>query len=161
MNDLIDEFESPVYDLIDEFESPVKEPPVKEPPVYDFPSPPKTKPRKKKYVSTIDTNDINKIAKKLGLNQLSLDQIEQLEKYTDDQRLINIKDGVAIDYLLKNINDNKSLTFAIGETRIKLLNMISKLRKGKGTKRRRKTRNKKTKRGKKKPRKKTHKRKRK
>lgn len=142
-------------DLIDEFESPVE-------PVYNFPSPPKTKPKivKKKYVSTIDTNDINKIAKKLGLNQLSIGEIKQLEKYTDEQRLFNnIEYSVAIDFLLKNIKSDETLTFAIGKTRIKLANMISKLRKGKGTKRRRKTRNKKTKRGKKKPRKKTYKRK--
>jgi len=141
-------------DLIDEFESPVE-------PVYNFPSPPKTKPKivKKKYVSTIDTNDIKKIAKKLGLNQLSLGEIKQLEKYTDEQRLFNnIEYSVAIDFLLKNIKSTRSLTSAIFETKIKLTNLTSKMRKGKGTRRRR-TRNKKTKRGKKKPRKKTYKRK--
>tara|TARA_B100000530_G_C15856665_1_gene447571 strand:+ start:360 stop:833 length:474 start_codon:yes stop_codon:yes gene_type:complete len=142
-------------DLIDEFESPVE---------YDFPSPPKTKPKivKKKYASTIDINDINKIARKLGLNQLSLGEIKQLEKYVDEQRLLNnIEYSVALDFLLKNIKSTRSLTSAIIDTKIKLSNLKSKLRKGKGTKRRRKARNKKTMKGKKKPRKKTYRRKRK
>ena len=142
-------------DLIDEFESPVE---------YNFPSPPKSKLKsvKKKYVSTIDTNYINVIAKKLGLNQLSLDQIKQLEKYVDEQRLLNnIEYSVALDFLLKNIKSTRSLTSAIIDTKIKLSNLKSKLRKGKGTKRRRKARNKKTMKGKKKPRKKTYRRKRK
>ena len=142
-------------DLIDEFESPVE---------YNFPSPPKSKPKKvkKKYVSTIDTNYINVIAKKLGQIQLSIDQIKQLEKYVDEQRLLNnIENVVALDFLLKNIKSTRSLTSAIIDTKIKLSNLKSKLRKGKGTKRRRRTRNKKTVKGKKKPQKKTYRRKRK
>lgn len=141
--------------LIDEFESPVE---------YDFPSPPKSKPKsvKKKYVSTIDTNYINVIAKKLGQGQLSLDQIKQLEKYVDEQRLLNnIDDVVALDFLLKNIKNTKTLTASIIESKIQLRNLTSKMRRGKGTKRRRRKRNKKTMKGKKKPRKKTYKRKRK
>tara|TARA_R110001592_G_scaffold113469_1_gene312573 strand:- start:1506 stop:1988 length:483 start_codon:yes stop_codon:yes gene_type:complete len=140
--------------LIDEFESPIE---------YDFPSPPKSKPKsvKKKYESTIDKYFITVIAKKLGQLQLSLDQIKQLEKYVDQQRLLNnIEDVVALDFLLKNIKNTKSLTVAIIESKIKLRNLTSKMRKGKGTKRRRITRNKKTVKGKKKPRKKTYRRKR-
>ncbi len=142
--------------LIDEFESPIE---------YNFPSPPKSKPKsvKKKYVSTIDTNYINVIAKKLGLKQLSLEQIKQLEKYVDEQRLLNnIEDGVALDFLLNNIKSTNSLTRSITESKIKLRNITSKLRKGKGkgTKRKRRTRNKKTMKGKKKPKKKTYRRKR-
>ena len=138
--------------LIDEFESPIE---------YNFPSPPKSKPKsvKKKYVSTIDTNYINVIAKKLGLKQLSLEQIKQLEKYVDEQRLLNnIEDGVALDFLLNNIKSTNSLTRSITESKIKLRNITSKLRKGKGKKRR--TRNKKIMKGKKKPKKKTYRRKR-
>tara|TARA_Y100000361_G_C11077428_1_gene299106 strand:- start:149 stop:598 length:450 start_codon:yes stop_codon:yes gene_type:complete len=138
--------------LIDEFESPIE---------YNFPSPPKSKPKsvKKKYVSTIDTNYINVIAKKLGLKQLSLEQIKQLEKYVDEQRLLNnIEDGVALDFLLNNIKSTNSLTRSITESKIKLRNITSKLRKGKGKKRR--TRNKKILKGKKKPKKKTYRRKR-
>jgi hypothetical protein len=130
--------------LIDEFESPIE---------YDFPSPPKSKPKsvKKKYESTIDKYFITVIAKKLGQLQLSLDQIKQLEKYVDQQRLLNnIEDVVALDFLLKNIKNTKSLTVAIIESKIKLRNLTSKMRKGKGTKRRRITRNKKTVKGKKK-----------
>ena len=152
------DFKSPdMNDLIDEFESPIK---------YNFPSPPKTKPKivKKKYVSAIDTNyidknDIKKIAKNLGLNQLSIGEIEQLEKYVVDQKKKNnIEYGVAINYLLQNIKSNETLTFAIIKSKIQLRNDT---RIGKGTKRRRKTRNKKTIKGKKKPRKKTYKGKRK
>ena len=131
--------------LIDEFESPIE---------YNFPSPPKSQPKsvKKKYVSTIDTNYINVIAKKLGLKQLSLEQIKQLEKYVDEQRLLNnIEDGVALDFLLNNIKSTNSLTRSITESKIKLRNITSKLRKGKGTKRKRRTRNKKIMKGKKKP----------
>ena len=138
--------------LIDEFESPIE---------YNFPSPPKSKPKsvKKKYVSTIDTNYINVITKKLGLIQLSLEQIKQLEKYVDEQRLLNnIEDGVALDFLLNNIKSTNSLTRSITESKIKLRNITSKLRKGKGKKRR--TRNKKILKGKKKPKKKTYRRKR-
>ena len=141
--------------LIDEFESPVE-------PEYDFPSPPKSKPKtvKPKYVSSIDTNYINVIAKKLGLNQLSVDQIKQLEKYVDEQRLLNnIEDVVALDFLLKTVKNTKTLTASITESKIKIRNLTSRMRRGKGTKRRRK-RNKKTMKGKKKPKKKTYRRKR-
>ena len=140
--------------LIDEFESPIE---------YNFPSPPKSKPKsvKKKYVSTIDTNYINVIAKKLGQVQLSLDQIKQLEKYVDEQRLFNnIEHSDALDFLLKNIKNTKTLTASITESKIKLKNLKSKMRKGKGNKTRRRTRSKKTTKGKKKSKKKTYRRKR-
>tara|TARA_Y100001935_G_C17196130_1_gene452617 strand:- start:47 stop:502 length:456 start_codon:yes stop_codon:yes gene_type:complete len=140
--------------LIDEFESPIE---------YNFPSPPKSQPKlvKKKYVSTIDTNYINIIAKKLGQVQLSLDQIKQLEKYLDEQRLFNnIEDSDALDFLLKNIKNTKTLTASITESKIKLKNLKSKMRKGKGNKTRRRTRSKKTMKGKKKSKKKTYRRKR-
>jgi len=136
--------------LIDEFESPVE---------YNFPSPPKSKPKsvKKKYVSTIDTYYINVIAKKLGQVQLSLGQIKQLEKYVDEQRLINnIEEVVALDFLLKNIKNTKTLTESITESKIRLGNLTSKLRRGKGTKRIRRTRKMKTTKRKKKPKKKTY-----
>ena len=133
-------------ELRNAFDSPVK---------YDFPSPPKTKPKsvKKIYVSTIDTITIdtifiNKIAKKLGLNQLSRGQIKQLKKYVHDQSVLNkIEQGVALDYLLKNIKSTSSLTSAIIDTKLQLRNLISNLksnlRKGRGNKTRRRTRNKK------------------
>ena len=135
--------------LIDEFESPVE---------YNFPSPPKSKP---KYESTIDKYFITVIAKKLGQLQLSLDQIKQLEKYVDQQRLLNnIEDVVALDFLLKNIKNTKTLTESITESKIRLGNLTSKLRRGKGTKRIRRTRKMKTTKRKKKPKKKTYRRKR-